>query len=691
MPLSFSISPKGAATWRLYTATFSGGQVELNNGRTLAEYGFSNGRLHRENLQADSLTLTKAVSKFDATPDIAYGQLVALQDNRGQTRFVGTRIVVPASASAAEEVQEYQFLGPWHWLQRIVYRQTWKQLLINGQLVPRTTSHLLLNGTDYRTVGLQIADAANFAISQGAPFQLGTIDIPIVPFITEITDQSCAQVIADQLRFAPDAVAWFDYSTNTPTLNVRQAANLTPVSLTLGPGQPISIADEGVSITARPDEQVTSVSLRYERTDTQDGKEYLKLAEDLYPLGTDGAGLNAVHATITLAGYNRTTVRASILCEDIDTGDTNWWKRVVPRLADPRVKNLTISNVQRILQGSQTDSQPLGEASSAFPRMLVEGQLADWMSDVTAQALDWEQEEISAEFSFDLDVDATSGVKLEKVRNLRIPVQLVSTTAPAGESSYWALESEEEGEQAPAGLAEYLYNSMSALEYEGSVSTTQQELTGYIGPGNRINILGTQDAAHATMRARVQSVDELIDTGTTVVRFGATPTLSLGNILEFMRATRHRRRWTRSQVQETGENPTDMTVELGEATANFNTVEGDRQNKLFACVDSANRLEMDATNRKLTMETVGQTGKLVATVYNSQADLTMTGQSSSVTANVTAGPADSSMNLNGAGGRILCQTVLCNGKTLQPREETWCDPATGTRRKIMVLCSAPYD
>lgn len=690
MPLSFSISPKGAANWRIYTATFADGEVQLNAGKTLAEYGFYNGRLHRENLQADSLTLTKAVSKFDATTDIPYGQLIALQDNRGQTRFVGTRIVVPASASASEEVQEYEFLGPWHWLQRIVYRQTWKQLLVDGQLVPRTTSHLLLNGTDYRTVGLQIADAANFAIGQGAPFQLGTIDIPIVPFMTEITDQTCAQVIADQLRFAPDAVAWFDYSTNTPTLHVRQASNLTPVSLTLGPGQPISIADEGISITARPDEQVASVSLRYERTDTQDGKEYLKLAEDVYPVGSPGTGLNAVHATITLAGYNRTTVRASIVCEQIDTGSVDWWKRVVPRLDDPRIKNLAISNVERVIAGSRSEFNPNGDFSSEHPRMLVEGQLAEWMSDVTDNALQWEQEEISAEFTFDLDVDPSSGVKLEKVSKLRIPVQLVSTTAPDGESSYWALESEEEGEQAPAGLAQYLYESMSPLQYEGSVSTTQQEVTGYIGPGNRLNILGTQDVAHASMNARVQSVDEYIDSGSTSVRFGATPSLSLGSILEFMRATRHRRRWTRSQVQENGENPSNTTVELGQATANINTVEGDRQNKLFACVDGQARLEMDASKRKLTIETRQKVGKMTHEVGDDWAGIVLTGSNENNYSYINAITGEAAMKVKGANGEIVCDTFYCKGKRLSPREEVWCNPDTGERKKIMVIASDPY-
>jgi hypothetical protein len=383
-------------------------------------------------------------------------------------------------------------------------------------------------------------------------------------------------------------------------------------------------------------------------------------------------------------------VQATITCETIDTNSLNWWKRVIPRLQDPRIKNLSVANIQRVIQGSRTDGNANGTASSGFGRMLVEGQLADWMADVADVSLDWEQEECSAEFTFDLDVDSTSGVKLEKVSKLRIPVQLVATTAPAGESTYWALESEEEGEQQPIGLAQYLYESMSGLEYEGSVSTTQQEVTGYIGPGNRLNVLGTQDAGHASMAARIQSVDELIDTGTTLVRFGGTPALSLGSILEFMRASRHRRRWTRTSVQETGENPSDDTVELGEATANLNTVPGDQQNKLFACVDGSRRIEMDSSNGKLTIETLQKTGKVTASVADDSSSIILIGNVNN-TVSVSSKNGESAAELSGSGGNIYCRTAMCKGKTLYPREETWCDAATGTKRKIMVLCSEPYD
>lgn len=676
--------------WTLWTAEFINGQVVPQSAKPLADYGFSNGRLHRENLGADTLTFTKDLTKFDTAPDISYGQLVLLRDRQGVTRFVGTRVIVPGTANGSEEYQQYQFVGPWYWLERVVYRQTWQQLLVNGQLVPRTTSHLLLNGTDYRTVGQQITHVANFAISQGAPFQMGTIDIPIVPFITEITDQNCAQVIADQLRFAPDAVAWFDYSNITPKLHVRRAANLEQVSLTLGPGQLNTISDDGLTITSRPDNQVSSVSLRYERTDTLDGKEYLQLGEDIYPPGSTGSGLNAVHSTITLAGYNRTTVKASILCETINTASLDWWKRVIPRLQDQRIKSLSVTNVQRVLQGSRTDANPSGTTSSQFPRMLVEGQLADWMADATDQALDWEQEEISAEFTFDLDVDPTSGVKLEKLTKLRIPVQLVSTTAPAGESNYSAVDSEEEGEQAPAGLAQYLYESMSRLEYEGSVMITQNELTAFIGPGNRLNILGTQEAGHATMKARVQVVDEYIDQGQTVVNFGATPVLSLGTILEFMRATRHRRRWTRSEVQVNGESPNEITVSLGKATANVNTITGDQQHKFFAVQDTAKRIELDGNQKRIRISETGVTPTAELQTLATESRLALAG-SATTSGTLTSSATNSKLSLSGAGGVINADSALCNGKTLQPREETWCDPSTGARRKIMVLASAPYD
>jgi hypothetical protein len=674
-------TPTTASGWTLSLAKQAAPEIEgapppiqSISSRTLASWGLQNGQLHRQSLAADTLNFSRPVAAFDASDEIEFGQLVTLSDPAGRTRFVGRRVLVPSRASGAEESKSYTFAGPWYWLERLIYHQSWQQLLINGALVPRQTSHLLLN-LGGLNIGAQIRAVAQYAIDQGAPFQLGTIDVPIVPFVTEITDQTCAQIIIDQLRWAPDAVAWFDYITNPPTFHCRQKPNLIAVTLHLNPERVPTIADEGLTIAARPDLQIPTVALRYERTDTKDGAEYLALGEDIAPAGATGRELNAISQTISLIGFNVTTLSASILCETIDTTSIEWWKRVIPSLQDARIKNLMLvsNSVERILQGSRTPSNPAGTPSSAHARMLVEGQLVDWMRDATDNQLDWEQEELSAQFSFQLDLDPTSGVKLSDKQKVRIPVHLVSTNAPDGISSYTVTETEEEGEAQPIGLAQFLFNALSSLEYEGTVNTTEQECTGYIGPGNTLNIANTAQAAHASMKARVQSADEDIDRGQTRVSFGPTPALSLSAILELLRASRHRRRWTRTSVQSDGALSGNANAKLGEATANSNTIPGDAQHTFFACHDSGKRVELDGTIPGLNVTRADNAGQSI------QAQL--------------SNPGESLVKLLGAGGQVNIRTVDCLylgvPRALTIKAVKSCDPADppGSNWVRLVLCS----
>jgi len=305
--------------------------------------------------------------------------------------------------------------------------------------------------------------------------------------------------------------------------------------------------------------------------------------------------------------------------------------------------------------------------------MLVEGQLVDWMRDATDNQLDWEQEELSAQFSFQLDVDPTSGVKLSDKQKVRIPIHLVSTNAPAGVSSYTVTETAEEGEAQPIGLAQFLHNALSELEYEGTVQTTEQECSGYIGPGNALNIANTAQAAHASMASRVQSVDEDIDRGQTRVRFGPTPALSLGAILELLRASRHRRRWTRASVQDDGELSGNANAKLGEATANSNTIPGDAQHTFFACHDSGKRVELDGTIPGLNVTKADSPGQSI------QAQL--------------AAPGESFVKLMGAGGQVNIRTADCLHlgvpRTVAIKAVKSCDPSDppGSSWVRLVLCS----
>jgi hypothetical protein len=654
--------------------------ILASTNRTLASWGFQNGQLHRQSLAADTLNFSRPIAAFDAADEIDFGQLVTLNDPTGRARFLGRRVLVPGHASGAAESKTYTFAGPWYWLERLIYHQSWLQLLINGALVPRQTSHLLLN-LGAINVGTQIGAVAKYAIDQGAPFQLGTIDIPTVPFVTESTDQTCAQIVIDQLRWAPDAVAWFDYSTNPPTFHCRQNASLTPITLRLGPEHLPTIADEGLTIAARPDLQIPAVALRYERTDTKDGVEYLALGEDIAPPGATGREINALSQTISLFGFNVTTLSAAVLCETIDTTSIEWWKRVIPRLQDERIKNLTLvpNSVERVLQGSRTAGIPAGVPSSAYPRMLIEGQLVDWMRDATDNQLDWQQEELSAQFAFQVDTDPTSNVKLSDKEKYRIPVHLVSTNAPSGVSSYTVTETEEEGEAQPIGLAQDLYNALSGLEYEGTVNTTEQECTGYIGPGNTFNLANTAVPSHASMLARVQSVDEDIDRGQTRLNFGPTPALSVSAILELLRASRHRRRWTRTQIQTDGKLSGNANAKLGEATANNNTIPGEAQHRLFAVYDSPKRILMDVStdpsgqsNHQLYMHRTDTGGHYIQAQLES---------------------GESRIAFLGAGGQVNIRTNDCLylsvARTVSIKAVKSCDPSDppGSNWVRLVLCS----
>lgn len=73
---------------------------------------------------------------------------------------------------------------------------------------------------------VQIIEALNWALKPFAtsgqfPFQIGTVSPNVDCPIDEVRDITCAEVIHKMLRWTPDAVTWFDYSTSPPTFNCK--------------------------------------------------------------------------------------------------------------------------------------------------------------------------------------------------------------------------------------------------------------------------------------------------------------------------------------------------------------------------------------------------------------------------------------------------------------------------------------
>jgi hypothetical protein len=591
--------------WQL-TVTPAGGLQEGDNAvkRTLESWGFQDGRLVFNSLAADTLELTAEGVAFDRDELIPFNASVSLRNPAGAVVFVGRRILAPGNASGPDERQTYTFAGPWWDLERLVYHQGW----FNTAGPQFSNPHILIN-IGGASVATQIAAVIDYAIAQGANIARGTIEAPVVPPVSETADQSCAAVIQGQLVWAPDRVAWFDYSTGPPTFHCRPQGNLTAVNLGIPPDAKAALrAVTLIDIAPRPDDQVSAVAIRYETTSTVNGKEYFSVSNDVFPPGSTGRELRALAQTVALQGSNATVIEAEILCDTIDLASLDFWKKVIPSLKDDRIGSVNVPPL------SIVPNSALRTGALNLPRFLIEGQLSDWMKIVTNDALQWEQDELSAKFNFtfyDENAAALAGQEFGKIKTaegLRIPVKLVATNAPAGVSNYWRVTDFEDGDAQPVKLAEYLYNSLSPLGYEGSVQTTEQEATLLAGTprmGNTLNLLGSR-AEYASMAALIQSVAVNIDTGQTTIRFGVAPGLSISRIIELLRASRTRRRWTSSSVQTDGElSGSNQSVELGRATANTNSVPGEAQNKYLAVKDSINKISLDAALRRILIEQSG--------------------------------------------------------------------------------------
>ena len=101
----------------------------------------------------------------------------------------------------------------------------------------------------------------------GAPLAIGTITPNAIAPYAEALDESCAAVIQHFLRWTPDAITAFDYTTTPyPTLSIVQRSSAASVTLPAY-GAPVS----GLELTPRHDLQTPCVQLKFEQTNDIDG------------------------------------------------------------------------------------------------------------------------------------------------------------------------------------------------------------------------------------------------------------------------------------------------------------------------------------------------------------------------------------------------------------------------------------
>ncbi len=532
-----------SALWTLTDAT----GVE----KAAADWGVAGLTRERINQKSDVVTFRAAGAGSDADPLFAFGSTVRIARN-GTPWFYGRVVAVPGKATAAGEEQLYQLAGPWWYLENMVFQQAWQTTNgLDATLISTNKSRLVLSqkfdGTKLAT-GAAILEVLNYALARGAPFALGTMTPNAIAPYAEELDESCAAVIRKFLRWTPDAVTAFDYTTLPfPTLSIHQRGDATAISLPAY-GAPVS----GLELTPRYDLQVPAVVLKFEQTNDIDGDTFTSLLVQSTPTTATGDELGAVVMTLDLAGARATYQKQKVRTAAIPTGTSasevvDWWKTKFAWLNDFADSDLTVVTGTQAIAVENATLYP-GIVASEVPNELLEGSVATWMNvesapllvSVTLQYTGAATEESS-------DVWGTAGTRVLYTR-------VIGTDAQTG--TYARLVSETEAEAVPAGLAEAIYASTSVLAYDGFIETTEAECSIAAMPGNLLNLTGGR-VEWATMGAQVQRVEELVDTGVTRLTVGPAKHLGQTDLAALLRVNRERRlsfRLNERTTASTGDN-----------------------------------------------------------------------------------------------------------------------------------------
>ena len=561
---------------------------------SLASLGLARPRRRLVSQAASTLALTADGSNADAASLLPFGTTVMMFRN-GVQWFYGVVTKTPSQASGRGESQDYEISDPWWFLENLVYQQQWIAPTYPGANTTNDPyrSHCFLNRWVYNATGnyysrtptdQQIQDVVAFAKTfntiplqlPATPGLIPSMDIPI----EEVRDITCSEVIRKQLRWMPDAVTYFDYSTTPPTLWILRRAALAPVSVPFPiPGSPPSSPLSSFRINPRYDLYHPSVAVKFERVDKVNQIFWLDLIPQVYPPTATGHELQALVLTVELEGLNDRVVSGAI-----DVGATStatvgtqianlgaydpWWLDKQPWLQ--RCSTATITNLS--YQTADGSGLPLDDAENPYNNELLSGQIAPWMNYLAEECT------VTAVINYTINQPASGDPPdgpftgpVAKIGSQSVSVKVQMTNAPAGEQTLYSLANSISAEQVPSTLAQTLYQSVGFVPYEGSITLVEPECGGLVGIGNTLNLTGSQQSAWAAMNTVVQQVVENLETGETTIAFGPPSHLGAPDLIELLRLNRFRVIYSNPAAQIQSAQVEGQT-ELGQQTALENSV-----------------------------------------------------------------------------------------------------------------------
>src|ERR1041384_3161273 len=326
--------------------------------KTLAAWGIDQSSVSVEFLSQDTdrMTFRMSGTALDAAAPFDFGSTCILKRN-GVRFFYGRVTKTPRRGNGGEESLEYELSGPWGDFDNRPVEQEWNMADDpndpNSSVSPQRRSRLLLghkiDGT-FQTSGQQIVEAVQYAQSFGAPIAVGTIEGGHLITVSEHTSLSVAEVIREMMRWAPDAVGYFDHTTTPyPTFNVLRRASLTALELSVFAGA----GDEQINLTPRPDLQVPGVIVYYEQENSINEKSWSTVTRDAAGADTFGT----LVFTIQLGGSSLTYQRQEGTIQSVDLTARAFWESLFPPLhqaTDVTISDVRLNNV--LVAGQAADA-----------------------------------------------------------------------------------------------------------------------------------------------------------------------------------------------------------------------------------------------------------------------------------------------------------------------------------------------
>jgi hypothetical protein len=527
------------------------------NGTTkpIASFGISSIRRVRKNLLTDKVMLHVQGNALSSLPTFEANAPIKIFDD-GDKWFDGIVTQTPLHCSSNSEAYQYELSGVWWYLENLIYQQAWKEPIDPTENSPtlydvyksRVILGLDISGTQL-SIGQQITDVVNHAIFCGANLAMGEVDIPVHIPLDECKDLSCADIIRRLLRWVPDTVCYIDYGPSVPTISFLRRSQMPSTTLS------ISSHVQEFSIQPRYDLQVPAVVLKFETTNSINGKAWKESVQQKYPGTCTGSELKALVLTINLEGSKTNYVVQNITTAAIETSSVAWWQAHVPGLANISPSNISMGNVSR---------------SSTLPNELISGTVANWMNKTA------ETDVIRCKISY---ADTS-----EAVIDREVAVRILATDATTG--TYKNLLSSTTAESIPPNLAEQIYNSVNPLQYGGTMVTISEEISQDFF-GKTLNITGGQPA-WGTMNAVVQEVVEHLDSGKIFIKFGPAKHLGAADLAELTRSGRLLFESKNYSERLTAEVSSNGTVEQGIYARVDNTSFGPGKYKMIKFADPNN-------------------------------------------------------------------------------------------------------